>query len=358
VVPLTRKVGSWRQSFGDVLKENVKLVKDPERVFSVGVLGAGTIVNTIHLPLLQSMPHTYVKWISDIDTANARAAARAYRVPYVPLPSDIAELPASDVILMAIPYGVRDQYYEEFSKRPSALYVEKPFSLSLKHHEGICSWFPSYNLACGFQRRAWALSQEIRRIIDTNLFGALLEVRFGVGKPGGSFGNNYQSDIRLSGGGVLFESGVHGIDTALFCTRARSAQVGRVEMIKEEGGFDLHTEATLSLRTERTESIECRMEFSSIQKTINGWEFHFENAVASFSLSAEYISLRPADGSGSYLLEANDHGSYPRTSYQMFYEFWSHFLDGIQLQKPNWTSASDSILTTKVIEDLYAGGSK
>ncbi len=340
------------------MEEDVKPVQDQSKVFSVGVLGAGTIVKTIHLPLLQSMPNTRVKWISDINTADARAVARAYRVPYLPLPNNIAELPNSDIILMAIPYGVRDQYYEEFSKRSSALYVEKPFSLSLQHHENICSHFPSYNLACGFQRRAWALSKEVRKIIDTNLFGPLLKVHFGVGKPGGAFGNNYQSDIEFAGGGVLFESGVHGIDTTLFCTRAQSVQVDSVKMIKEEGGLDLHTEATLSIKTERPEIIESKMKFSSIQETINGWEFHFENVVASFSLSGEYIELRPKDGSGSYLLESNVAGSYPRNSYQMFYEFWENFLDGVQLEKSNWTSALDSTLTTKVVEDLYAGGSK
>lgn len=335
-------------------------MKDQSKVFSVGVLGAGHIVSTIHLPLLQSMPNTRVKWISDINTAQARAVARAYKIPHLPLPSNIAELPSSDVILMAIPYGVRDQYYEEFSERPSAVYVEKPFSLNLQHHENICSFFPRYNLACGFQRRAWSVVREIRDIIDSNLFGRLLEVRFEVGKPGGAFGSNYQSDIKLAGGGVLFESGVHGIDTVLFCTRAQSVQVGSVGMIKEEGQLDLHTEATFSVRTERPESIECKIKCSSIQKAINGWEFHFENVVASFSLSSEYILLRSMEGSRvyEYGIEAKKHASYPRTSYQMFYEFWKRFLDGVQLQKANWTSASDTTLTTKVIEDLYAGGSK
>ena len=340
----------------DVSKNKNNPAEDQQPAFSVGIVGAGSIVNTIHLPLLQSMPNTSIAWLTDINTGNLRATARAYEVPYLPLPNDVSELPHSDVILLAIPYGVRDQYYEAFRGRPSAMYVEKPFSRGLEHHKKICSWFPNHNLACGFQRRAWGLTKELKKLIDENVFGQLRMVRFGVGNHGGPVGNNYQSDIRLAGGGVLFESGVHGIDTILFCTRAQSVQVDSVRMIMD-GRFDLHTEANLRVVMSQARDIQCLMTFSSIQETINGWEFHFENAVASFSFSSEYVSIKAPNGSGTYRLEANACDCYPRTSYQMFYEFWSRFLAGVHVQKSNWTSASQSILTTEVIEKLYEAGS-
>jgi hypothetical protein len=89
------------------------------------VIGAGEIVRNAHLPAVLALPDARVDWVVDRDERKARLLARSFGVGHVPLPSDLAALPAAAVVLIAVPYGVREPMYEALSSR-SALYVEKP----------------------------------------------------------------------------------------------------------------------------------------------------------------------------------------------------------------------------------------
>jgi predicted dehydrogenase len=321
--------------------------------FSVGIIGAGDIVTMGHLPVLLAMDKVSVVWITDSDPRKLESVVRAFRIKACELPQDPKQLPEADVILLAIPYGARRSYYMALRDRPSALYVEKPFAKTLEEHRKLCSWFPDYRLACGFQRRSSGTTLLVRRILDEKLFGPLVRIDFGFGKPGLTTAGKYYSDIGLAGGGILLESAIHGIDAILFCTRAVNVEIKCAKMIAE-GGFDLHTTAELLITTERKECISCQVTVSCLQDTIEGLEFVFENAVMAFSFNKESVVVRPIHGIDAYSLSTLEGNLTPHTTYQSFYEFWSLFLAGLRAQQANYTSASQSILTTRSIEGLYA----
>ena len=51
------------------------------RSVRVGLLGAGNVVESIHLPVLASLDGVTVAWVCDTDTARARALASTYSLP-------------------------------------------------------------------------------------------------------------------------------------------------------------------------------------------------------------------------------------------------------------------------------------
>lgn len=324
---------------------------------TVGIIGAGDIVTTIHLPVLLAMEEISVAWVADVNSGRAKSAARAYGVNHANLPKRLTDLPYTDIVLLAVPYGVREPYYCALRERPSALYVEKPFSRTIEEHRRICSWFPDYRLALGLQKRSWGPVLLVQQFIREELFGPLRLARCGLGGRGVVLGGKYHSDVRLAGGGILFEMGVHGIDTLLFCTNATAAQINSVAMVLDSE-FDVHTNADLLLTTERDERIGCQVTFSFLQDTINGWEFVFDHAVLSLLFSGESVDVKATNDSGTWALLPAQGRLYPLTAYETFYEHWSRFLIGIHARQANWTSASRSILTTEVIERFYDAGLK
>ena len=329
---------------------------------TLGIIGAGYIVSKVHLPVLLNLKEVEVKWITDLDKKKADSIASSYNISCIELQQDLTELPHTDIVLLAIPYGARKPYYEALKERSSALYVEKPFALSHEEHNKLCSWFPSYKLCLGLQRRSWGPTLLIKDLIKSRIYGELQSVRFGLGNPAGFVGlADFFSDINLSRGGILFDVGIHGIDTIFFCTGAESFQINYLKMITEKG-YDIHAEAKYTINNSRNNNIKWEITVSSLQETINKIEFEFTNAVLSFSLfdTEGRINIKTLNGLESEILSSNIQNSkiYPITAFQTFYEHWSHFINGIHEKQANWASASDSLLTTELIEALYKEGSR
>jgi len=322
----------------------------------VGIIGAGQIVENVHLPVLLSTKDVFVGWITDANLKKARSVAKAYGVKYYEFPENLSSLPEADIILLAIPFGAREPYYAALKERKIALYVEKPFSRSVEQHKKICSWFPDYRLAVGFQRRSWGPTLFVKRVVEDKLFGELLQVRYGFGGTGIIVGGRYSADSRLAGGGILMESGIHGIDAVLFCTDALSVDIKSASMIMDSG-FDLHTEAAMVVTAKTNSCFEYQVTISSLSETINRIEFYFKDVVMWYSLFSEgLINIKPLNGNKTYTLSAGD-PMYPVTAYQTFHEHWTRFLNGLRDGCSNWTSASQTLLTTEVIEKLYQSSS-
>ena len=330
---------------------------------SVGVIGAGDIARTAHVPVLKALAGARLDWVADVNSARSAEMGKAYKVPSRVLGNKPAEWPKADAILLATPYGVRLPYYEHYRQQGAALYVEKPFARSAEEHGRICSWFPAHALASGLMMRSWSTNLMAREIIDSQMFGALRTARFAHGRPGLVTYGRYYLDQNKGGGGMVSEFGIHGIDSLLFISRAQSAALDRVYTI-EEGDLDLHTRATLTLQLTGGQTAQCEITVTGIEDLVEGVELEFDDAILSYLLPGQgyalhgdavdlRISVRPRRGAGaSYHLTPRDPGAFPSTKFQMFHDFWSRFLEGVRRGEPNHTTAADAYLTTVVIDEI------
>lgn len=334
---------------------------------SVGVIGAGDIARTAHVPVLKALAGARLDWVADVNAARSQEMGKAYKVPARVLGARPADWPKADAILLATPYGVRLPYYEHYRQQGAALYVEKPFARSAEEHARICSWFPTHALASGLMMRSWSTNLMAREIIDSNLFGALRTARFAHGRPGLVTYGRYYLDQNKGGGGMVSEFGIHGIDSLLFISRAQSVSLDRVHTI-EEGDLDLHTHAVFTLQLAGGQVAQCEITVTGIEDLVEGVELEFDDAVVSYLLPGQgyalhgdavdlKITVRPrragSAGSGAtYHLTPRDAAAFPSTKFQMFHDFWSRFLDGLRRGESNHTTASDAYLTTVVIDEI------
>lgn len=321
--------------------------------FTLGIIGAGNVVSANHLPVLKAMPDVQVSWITDKDTRRATRVAQAYGVTERDLAS-LDEFPRTDAVLLAIPFGVREPFYRALAERGDAVYVEKPFARTVAAHHRLCSLFTDYQLACGYNRRSWGLVQFCKQIVETRLFGKIRHVRFGFGSAGGiTAGGHYTADPAIAGGGMLFETGVHGIDTLLYCLNAQAAKVTSGKLVMDEG-HDIHCEAILSLEDGDGDTIPFEIEVSRLKNTIERVELHFDNCMATFGLFGLAPELRVQSTRGKLQTILTDRNNlYPFTWNQTLGEFWKAFLTGLESRQANYTAANRSVLTTDVVEQLY-----
>lgn len=324
---------------------------------TVGIVGAGEIVSKVHLPVLLQNKKISVQWITDANPIKAKLLASSYKVPFLELVENLSNIPYTDIVLLAIPYGNRESYYNILKGRQSALYVEKPFARSVEEHQKICSYLPSYKICCGFQRRCFGPTQLIKKLIENTFFGSLEKVSFRFGRLSFSLGEKHYSDLKTAGGGILFEFGIHGIDTLLFSINAKEVQIEAAKMLMDKG-FDIHTEAKLKIKTKTDNIVDCEIVITRLQETTNSLEFYFKDIVLSFPLfeleSKVFIrSLRGKEKKSLSLLPENKNKIYPSSSYQVLSEYWEEFIKGIHKKEANFTSAYETMLTTETIEKLY-----
>jgi predicted dehydrogenase len=321
---------------------------------AVGIVGVGQIATEAHIPVLLENPHARLSWIVDEDERKAARVARAIRIRPTRLPRDLRELPPADVVLLAVPYGVRTPYYEAFSGRGTAIYAEKPFAASQPEHDRLMSMFEPHLLGCGFQHRSSAIIRRLRDVVASELFGPLLSVRVEFGGPG-TRGGKYYSNLRLAGGGLLFEVAVHALDAALFVSRATDVKVLRVHMVREFG-FDLHTEAEVEVAREGGGTLSLGILVSSLQFTAMANSYRLRHATLTHAVvqNGEVLWVTPNGGGERYRLDG-EFPDYPRTNAQQLSEHWSQYLDAVRSGQANYTNASATALTSSLIGQLYEG---
>src|SRR5258707_7391616 len=297
----------------------------PSNPVTLGIIGAGHVVKANHLPVLKAMPQIAVSWITDKDLHRAQRIGKSYDVPVRDLSPGLRTFPKTDVVLLAIPFGVRAPYYDALSQLDAAIFVEKPLARAVAAHRKLCSTFGDSRIACGFNRRAWGIVQLCKRVLNSNLFGKVRRVRFGMGTLGGiPTAAHYMADARLAGGGMLIETGVHGIDTVLYCLDAQRVQLEDGNMIVENG-HDIHCDGLFTVATSRGEKVLFEIEVSRLKNTNNRIEFHFDHCNLIFTIfDSQQLWVTSKDGALRSLL-SDTANSYQFTLTQVLMEFCQTF---------------------------------
>jgi len=309
-----------------------------------------------HLPLLRALGAD-IPWILDIDKTRAQAVAKAFAIPLALGADELALATATGVVLVACPYGSRAPYYRFLVGRPAAIYVEKPIARSVSELERICELRPDYALAAGFLHRSAGVTTIVKALIEDEVFGNLRRVRseFGTATVISS-GGSFAKEIALAGGGQLFESAIHNIDTVCYMGGISRAVVRECRM-EAEGQFDLHTEARVQLTDARGREIELELLVTCFHNTQYEIEMEFDRARLSFSLfKRKPLTVRALQGQRNYRLLDAAQADHPRDAYDVLYVFWTDFLSGLEVQRPNYTSARTTMVTASIIEQLYRLG--
>jgi predicted dehydrogenase len=325
---------------------------------SIGIVGSGSIARQVHVPVLLNMPGVRVAWIADANDASAREVAGTFGIPHAPLPKDPADLPPCDIVLLAIPVGVREPYYKAMSARRTAVFAEKPFAVSGADHRRIVEWFPPDRVACGYMRRAYHPIVLLKTVVAERWFGPLRGIRVSEGGrvTGTGVDKSHYDDAGAAGGGALMTLGTHAVDAAIYLTGATECRVRSSDMVMD-GRIDRKVHAVVDLVGPDLAG-GCQFDFtvSWIDVQENRIELRFENAIVSAPTGADgKVTVRGVNGTRP----AADLVGTARaalTAAQAFFLEWEDFIGGVRDGRPSIISAASAIPTTDLVESMYREG--
>jgi predicted dehydrogenase len=324
---------------------------------AIGIIGAGSIVESNHLPAISMLDQAEVKWIFDKNSYRMDLVSAMYGVPGLQGRSVEKAMEEIDICLLAIPYGVRKYYIEICRKLGKAVVVEKPFAFSRQEHEEYCNGFKECQIGLNFQRRFYQSVSCLRKIIDTNIFGDLFSLKLIHGNFSLKGGSGYLSDKAMAGGGVIAESAIHALDIVLNITGASDAEVKKMHAL-HYNGLDYDSVFETEIRTKKRR-IPVHCEISTLRNLENGLFLDFENAFVSCDLSPDgkiFVHNKKMNSLDFHLSEEQLFHDIFRQAIkvnQAFFIFWEQFLLGLQNNTPNMTSAFGSIVTSSWIENIY-----
>lgn len=311
----------------------------------VGVIGAGGISSSVHLPLLTCIENVSIKFIAD--TFDPLDLAKVYNTKSIQI-SDISSLPRCDVVVLAIPVGAREEYIREFSKRDTAIFTEKPFATTLESHNQFLQM--SNKISCNYMRIFYNSTRQIKNIISSKLFGSLKKVTITEGGIVGKTNrgkNSYQADPKLSGGGILMEAGCHTFSQLAFIFNDISVRQAKVIW---QDDFDVDAQVTFDVLDNPTH-IDYHISLIKPVESIS--KFFFEHAVVSFNHLIPNSVFTVSDYHNRNQLILNQCDEFADTFAQAYYLKWKSFLDNLSSNKTFDTKFETSMVTTQLITEIF-----
>jgi predicted dehydrogenase len=320
---------------------------------SVGIVGAGVIASSMHIPVLRAMPGVRIDWIMDAQHERAAHLAKLNRTRAVP-PEALVGLAPVDFVLLALPLPPRGSYFSALAASQTTILAEKPLANSLAEHDALVAEFADWRLAVGYQRRYYAQFRLMQQIIATGTFGPLRSIAIVEGgritRTGG--GGDYQTLPCSKGGGIVKNLGCHGLDLALWLAEAEDFAIVDKDLEVDDGA-DLTCRAQIVLKA--ADGRECGLDFAAswLGRMDNHVSFRFDAVQLICSVGpADHIVVQSPGGQMIGKLNANGMGAV--TSAQAFYLQWQAVMDAAAAQVPQPLSARVTRPVAALMDSLLA----
>ena len=179
----------------------------------IGIVGAGHVTRTLHLPALQAVSGARVVALADPDQEALSHVSKQFGITRgVADYRALLEDPSVEAIAVCVPAQFHVEIALAALHAGKHVFVEKPLALTLEECDRLIEAAAGVPLQVmlGFNTRWHRLAQQARTLFHQGTFGPLEVVR--------SVLTSYHRDLsewskhRVSGGGVLLEMAMHHFD--------------------------------------------------------------------------------------------------------------------------------------------------
>lgn len=185
--------------------------------FRVAVLGSGAVTNVLYRPALVELAgEIELVGVADLNQKSAESLLQQF--PSAKFFGDyhgMLEQLHPEAVIVALPHFLHQPASVDALRMGIHVFCEKPMAISSEECDQIeAAVQETGGVFCVNLTRRWFPSvQEIKRIVDARAFGALTSFEATEGAPYGWPAMSFSFfDRKISGGGVLMDSGVHTLD--------------------------------------------------------------------------------------------------------------------------------------------------
>ena len=189
-----------------------------KKKFRVGIVGAGHIAKTFHLPAWKKNKKTKIVAICDIDNKRLKKISKKFKVKntYNNL-EKMLKKEKLDILNICTPPNMHFQHIFLGSKYKANILVEKPFVLNKIQSKKIIKIIKKNKVKCmcAMHQRFRPISSIIKDVIQKNKIGKIYYIKVAIKQYRNvPIHSKVFSDKTKSGGGPLIDLGSHYFDLA------------------------------------------------------------------------------------------------------------------------------------------------
>ncbi len=135
----------------------------PAGTFGIAVIGAGNMARNVHLPILCTHPHSYVKYIFTHSGRSAASMAIHYHLPYSTSSYvDVLKDPEIDAVVILTHHSTHASYALQALKAGKSVFTEKPLCLTEAECKRLQQAYAEHpvTFSVGFNKTFSPLAQE------------------------------------------------------------------------------------------------------------------------------------------------------------------------------------------------------
>ena len=257
----------------------------------LGIVGCGRVTQQLHLPALRSVPSITVAALADVDAKRLKIVADRFQIPRRCADAkELFEDPKLDAVAICVPAVAHADLTLAALAAGKHVLVEKPLAVEISDGERmVAAAQASGKIAVmGFNLRCHRLVRRAREVIASGVLGRINQVIT-------VSGSDLQHDPEMpawrqavrTGGGALFEIGVHHIDACCFLLKEK---IELVQMLEQSAAHEAESVSLLA-RTRKGTMISCS--FSQVTSPINEFRILGDKGALLFSpFRADSFSVR------------------------------------------------------------------
>jgi myo-inositol 2-dehydrogenase / D-chiro-inositol 1-dehydrogenase len=203
-------------------------VGDAVHPIRLGMIGAGRAANLLYLPVLARLPGIDVTALADTDSARLSEVARRHCIlQQFPSHAILLEEAEVDAVAVVTPTPSHAAIALEVLRAGKHLFLDKPMAMNRKECDRLVEAAQDSRgkVLIGHNFRWHRLVNEARRKIKSGLLGSIKAIRSLYTHEHNTSSAQEWHRRRSSGGGVLFNDGVHHFDLWRFLLETEVLQV-------------------------------------------------------------------------------------------------------------------------------------
>ena len=272
---------------------------------SIGIVGCGAVTHLNYGPALATHADRPVRYVFDVNAAQADSAARLFGCEIAPL-DELVD--AVDLVVVATPPWTHSELVHACLRTGKAVLCEKPFMLS--HTDAVSAVDAARTLGAqlyvSHHRRTYPQVRLARQLVGLGIVGDVvaLTVREGGRLTWRTVSNYLMSEA--AGGGVMWDTGAHTLDMALYGSGLDAlpdASVNILEVDRDKPEPSNHFRSTFTVSHHAAE-VSCRVELSRTEALPSMVEIRGTEGRVAFLTDAD-SRVRLTTAAGSEVLSAD-----------------------------------------------------
>jgi predicted dehydrogenase len=270
---------------------------------SIGIIGCGAVVQTFYAETIRGHSAYAVDMVADLNRQQAAAAAAVFGAR---IETAEAIAATADAVIIATPPAAHAALIRQCFRQGRTILCEKPFTTSFTEAQDLVAEARESDtrLCVGHFRRLYPQVELARRLADLGLLGDILTI---MASEGGRFTWQAVSDYttRDHAGGVLWDTGSHTLDMALFACGLDDLDDFTLEdLVVTRDQPEPSHEFTGAARLVGSHSVDLHLRLSRRRALPNFVKITGSQANLSFVVGMDY-RVRLSTSSGSVVLTAD-----------------------------------------------------